>query len=232
MAERKFDDFDNYAKDYRSIHTRNLALSGADSLYFAKFKIHQIKKYESQHPLKFLDVGCGDGATELFVEEIFPAWRIDAIDVSEKTIDHARQRLLKNSDFNLYDGETVPFNSESFDIVFIAAVLHHVDFALHQKIILEVYRVLKPGGRIYIFEHNPLNPLTKYLVRTCEFDKDARLLGYRYTKKLLKQTGLKNILVRFIIFFPRKGIFSKLIFLERLLAWLPLGGQYFYRAIK
>ena len=38
MAERSFDDFDAYAKDYRSIHTKNIKMSGADSFYFAEMK--------------------------------------------------------------------------------------------------------------------------------------------------------------------------------------------------
>jgi hypothetical protein len=38
--------------------------------------------------------------------------------------------------------------------------------------------------------------------------------------------------LQFIIFFPRKGMLSKLIFLEKYFQWLPLGGQYFFSAIK
>ena len=39
----------------------------------------------------------------------------------------------------------------------------------------EINRVLKLGGRLYFFEHNPWNPFTRFLVRTCPFDKNAQL---------------------------------------------------------
>jgi hypothetical protein len=83
-----------------------------------------------------------------------------------------------------------------------------------------------------LFEHNPLNPLTKYLVRTCVFDKDAKLLKNSYAIRLLKYNDFKILVKKFIIFFPRKGVLSKVIFLEKYLQWLPLGGQYFIVAKK
>ena len=95
-----------------------------------------------------------------------------------------------------------------------------------------MYRVLKPGGRIYLFEHNPANPVTRYLVKTCVFDKDAKLLGYNYCNKLLKDARFRNIEKKFILFFPRSGILSNLIKLEDKLGWMPLGGQYMFRAEK
>ena len=124
------------------------------------------------------------------------------------------------------------FPDESFDMVFIAAVMHHIDFSLHAGLLKEIYRVLKKGGRLYLFEHNPLNPVTRYLVNTCVFDKEAKLLGHRYTKNILESTQFKQIENRFILFFPRSGLFAKLVKMENKLAWLPLGGQYMYRAVK
>lgn len=232
MRERTFDDFDEYAKDYRSIHTKNLKLSGADSFYFAEQKVRLLRSYEKNESLQVLDIGCGDGATELFVQQYFPEWHVNAIDVSEKSIQIAQQRTLPNTIFNLYNGTEIPVNDDSVDIVFIAGVLHHVEYKLHQTLVREISRVLKKGGRLYLFEHNPLNPLTRYLVSTCIFDKDAKLLKSNYTVKLLKQAGFFIHNKNFVIFFPRKRIFSVFIFLEKYLQWLPLGGQYFIRAIK
>ncbi len=40
--------------------------------------------------------------------------------------------------------------------------------------------VLKKKGRVYIFEHNPYNPVTRYLVATCEFDRDAVLFKKKF----------------------------------------------------
>jgi SAM-dependent methyltransferase len=232
MAERSFDDFDRYAKEYRSIHTANIKISGADSFYFAEMKVKLLQQFEGNVSLKALDVGCGDGATELYINKYFPLWQVFAIDTSKQSVEEARSKNISNCTFQNYDGGNIPFAANSFEIVFMAGVLHHINPSLHNDIIKEVNRVLKPPGRFYLFEHNPLNPLTKHLVNTCVFDKDARLLKSGYTERVLRENNFVIKKKKFIIFFPRKGILSKLIFLEKYLQWLPLGGQYFIIAAK
>ncbi len=232
MAERSFDDFDAYARDYRSVHTANIKISGADSFYFAEMKVKLLQQFEENIQLKILDVGCGDGTTEVFMNKHFPAWEITAIDVSEKSIVEAKNKKISNCIFQVYNGNDILFPSDSFDVVFMAGVLHHIVFSLHNHIIKEVNRVLKQDGRFYLFEHNPFNPLTRHLVNTCVFDKKAKLLKSIYIERLLRKNNFLVDKKNFIIFFPRKGILSKLIFLEKYLQWMPLGGQYFIVANK
>lgn len=232
MTERTFDDFDDFADDYRNIHSKNIKLSGADSLYFAQHKIQELKNFEDNSSQQVLDIGCGDGATEIFIQQIFPTWHTKGIDISERSVQKAKGKNLPNTTFAWYNGKEIPCKENSFDIVFVAAVLHHIDFSLHTAFMREIYRVLKKGGRVYIFEHNPLNPATRYLVRTCEFDKNARLLRSRYAQQLLKLSGFTILQKKFILFFPRTGLFSFLLNVENKLGWLPLGAQYYFRAVK
>lgn len=232
MPKRTFDAFDEYAENYREIHDLNISVSGADSLYFAEMKVRLLQTYVKNEMLNVLDVGCGDGATEIFIQKYFPLWKVEGIDVSLKSIEAAKLRNLPNATFRFYDGNKIPFEENALDLIFIAGVLHHVNYDLHVSLVREINRVLKPGGKLFLFEHNPLNPLTRYLVNTCEFDKDAKLLHAGYTERLLKRNFFKIEKKNFIIFFPRKGLFSKLIFLEKYLQWLPIGGQYFIVAEK
>jgi ubiquinone/menaquinone biosynthesis C-methylase UbiE len=232
MSERTFDDFDKFANDYRSLHSANIKLSGADSFYFAENKVEQLKKLETDAPLRMLDFGCGDGVTALYVNKHFPLWKATGIDISVQSILMAKEKNIPNAVFQTFNGTAIPFADEYFDLVFIAAVFHHIDFSLHPLILKELHRVLIPGGRLYIFEHNSLNPATRYLVKICAFDKDARLLKYCYTKSILKQAGFSDLKLKFILFFPRWKIFKLFIRLEKFLGWVPFGGQYFYRAVK
>lgn len=232
MDKRTFDDFDEFAQNYRSIHNDNIKLSGADSFYFAEMKVKHLLKFENDAKLFVLDVGCGDGLTEEIMHTHFPNWEILGIDVSEQSIQVAQQKNIPNSSFKLYDGIHIPLADNSVSIIFVAGVLHHVQYNLHQPLLKDINRVLTIDGRLYIFEHNPFNPVTKYLVKTCVFDKDAKLLKPGYTTKLLKNSGFVIADKSFQIFFPRKGLLGKFIFLEKYLNWLPLGGQYFIRAIK
>ena len=232
MGERTFDDFDEFALDYRAIHAKNIKLSGADSYYFAEMKVKLLQQFEINESLQVLDVGCGDGATGIFMQQYFSQWMMKGIDVSEKSIMEAKQKNILNAVFSVYDGIKIPVQDNSVDVLFIAGVLHHINYNLHLPMVNEIARVLKKNGRVYLYEHNPLNPVTRHLVNTCVFDKDARLLKSGYTAQLLRRAGLLITKKQFIVFFPRKGILSKFIFLEKYLQWLPLGGQYLIAASK
>lgn len=226
-------DFDRFAKDYREVHTKSIRhVAGADSFYFAEYKVFEVKKYEQDEHLQILDLGCGDGVTDLFFSRHFPHFEITGIDVSSESIAVATQKNILKALFKTYDGEKIPFADEQFDIVFLAGVLHHVAIDQQQSIVAEAARVLRPTGRLYIFEHNPFNPLTRYLVNTCEFDKGVQLLPLKRTKEIIVKSGLKINDVKFIIFFPRNAFFKLFHRIEKYLQKWPVGGQYFIRALK
>ena len=122
------DDFDEYAKNYRDVHSPNIKISGADSLYFAKYKIKYLLEFEQNEPLKILDIGCGDGAVEGFIHQYFPQWKTTGIDVSAESLKIAETKNIPNTEFKVFDGTMLPFEADTFDVVFIASVLHHIKF--------------------------------------------------------------------------------------------------------
>ena len=85
-------------------------------------------------------------------------------------------------------------------------------------------RVAKVGARLFIFEHNPLNPLTRLAVYRCPFDDDAVLLRSGRTEALLQRAGAKNIRSDFFLLLPTKMRLAGQC--ETLLGKLPLGAQY------
>ena len=50
------------------------------------------------------------------------------IDVSAKSIASAVNSNITNALFQLYDELSIPYKNGSFNLVFIAAVLHHIEF--------------------------------------------------------------------------------------------------------
>src|SRR5213078_4409044 len=64
----------------------------------------------------------------------------------------------------LQDGARTPFADRQFDIATISAVLHHVPPAERPAVYAELGRLVKPGGRLYVFEHNPRNPLVRHVI--------------------------------------------------------------------
>ena len=232
MSERTFDNFDQHASQYRKIHSQNVKISGADSFYFAAHKVDMLKAFEKNNTNRILDMGCGDGALAMFLEKEFPSFTINAIDISADSIALAKEKKLTHTIFEAYDGKKIPFENESFDIIIIASVLHHIEFKFHHQFLQEVQRVLKMGGRLYIFEHNPANPMTRYIVRTCVFDKDAKLLKASYALDLLKQTGFSKTTRKYMLFFPRMKWLKPLHQLEIHMGNIPYGAQYMIRAEK
>jgi ubiquinone/menaquinone biosynthesis C-methylase UbiE len=229
--ERKFDEFDHFANDYREIHNQNLKLSGVTSDYFSEHKIQILKKNEQIDSIKFLDFGCGDGNSAVHFYNYFPDSNYNGIDISSESINVAKSKLTNKFNFQTFDGINIPFENNTFDLIFTACVFHHIDFKLHQNILNEINRVLKPNGKFYIFEHNPWNPLTRYIVNTCPFDKDAILLNPIYSKKILSKTFV-SININYILFFPRNKFFNPFIKLEKYISKIPVGGQYFISCKK
>lgn len=230
---REFDNFDQFVNEYRNIHNENIKLSGADSDYFSEYKVKEVLEQEAQQNVQvILDFGCGDGNSVRFFRQHFPKVHIKGIDVSEDSIVIAQKRNIADVEFKAYDGKTIPYADNTIDIVFIATVLHHIDYTLYPALMREILRVLKPQGRIYIFEHNPYNPVTRSVVNNCVFDADAVLLKPSFAKKILKEAGFKEVNNTFTIFFPRSGFFKPFLFLEKWLKKIPLGGQYYTKGIK
>lgn len=231
--KREFDNFDEFAKDYRDTHDKVVGISGADSDYFSEYKIVELLKYEDPtKELKILDFGCGDGNSSVFLRKHFPNAQITGIDVSEESVNIANEKKIVNAQFIPFKGDQIPFAENEFDLIFTSMVFHHIEHKLHENILKEITRTLKNKGRFYNFEHNPNNPLTRKVVQECEFDHDAVLLSPSYNKSITQNSGLHDIKLTYTLFFPRHVFFKPFLKLEKLLTWLPIGAQYYVRAIK
>jgi SAM-dependent methyltransferase len=97
--------------------------------------------------LRWLDVGCGNGAfTQMLAERCAPA-TVAGIDPSEAQLAHARTRpALQGAQFRVGDAMALPFADDAFD----AAVMPLVIFFVPQPArgIAEMTRVVAPGGMV------------------------------------------------------------------------------------
>lgn len=220
-------EFDKFADEYKTLHTANIRASGEGPEYFARYKIEDVRSLlagRDQETLRILDFGAGVGTSIPYFGALFPKAHLTCLDVSRKSLDLARQRHGR-ADFVVFDGRTLPFPDNTFDLAFSACVFHHIPHIEHSTLLAELRRVLKVGGTCVIFEHNPLNPLTVQAVNTCPFDENAVLIKATEFHARLRQVGFNEVGHRFRIFFPRA--LRQLRFLERHLTWLPLGAQYY-----
>ncbi len=219
--------FDDYDQSYVDEVEQSIEFAGQGHDFFIRVKAQELvasarRQLGDLSGRRVLDVGCGVGLMSRYVGEHFGELR--GIDVSPRVVQRAAQHAPAGT-FSLYDGEHIPSDDEAFDVVFTVCVMHHVPPARWGSLVLEMARVLKPGGLLYIFEHNPYNPLTRRAVSQCPFDADAVLLTKSRSSALLTGAGLEPAEQRYILFFPWKGEVFRGV--ESRLAWLPLGAQYF-----
>lgn len=218
-------EFDRFADEYEQQHAANIRLSGEDPAYFARYKIQDVARSSVvQAPARILDFGAGIGGSVPYWREFFPQASLTCLDVSERSLAIARDRYPGAAEYRCFDGAVIPFEDGRFDVAFAACVFHHIDAVEHVALLRELRRVLAGGGRFFLFEHNPLNPLTRHAVNTCPFDANAVLIRARTMRERLRAAGFDSVELAYRIFFP--GALRVLRPLEPCLKWLPLGAQY------
>ena len=122
-----------------------------------------------------LDVGCGTGVLAARLSAL--GWDMDGIDPSQGMLDvMARDAPLVKGQRAF--GDDLPFEDGSFDLVLTVAALHHVaEPAAVRGTLIEMARVVRPGGRIVVWDHNPRNPYWKLLMaRVPQDDGTERLI--------------------------------------------------------
>lgn len=226
-------EFDKFADEYRALHAANIRASGESPEYFAEYKIADVARElaEAGSTVRsVLDFGAGVGYSVPFFARHVPQARVTCLDVSRKSLEVGVATHGSAAEFRHFDGARVPYADETFDAAFASCVFHHIPHAEHVRLLGELLRVLKVGGWLFVFEHNPWNPLTRHAVNTCAFDEHAELMTARTLRARARAAGFAGVRSRYRIFFPRA--LRVLRPLEAHLAWLPLGAQYYVAARK
>jgi SAM-dependent methyltransferase len=228
-------EFDKFAAEYRSIHAANIKLSGEDPEYFAEYKVIDIAAefHRAQAHVQapaVLDFGAGIGYSIPFFRRHLPTASLTCLDVSKKSLEIGASKYGAEAQFVHFDGLSIPYDAGHFDIALASCVFHHIPHHEHVALLAEIKRVLKRGGLLFIFEHNPLNPLTRYAVNTCAFDEKAQLIMAGTMRRRAREAGFDDARIKYRIFFPR--ILRSLRRFESRLTWLPLGAQYYVVAKK
>lgn len=192
------------SKFYDIYWTRKDLLQSNDFSY----KFPAIQKYIPQKPnLQILDFGCGNGLLIKHMLKINPKSKYTGIDVSKKIISVNKKMMKKIHFFHVDDGEKFPIKKNSFDFIISTDVIEHVYNT--EFTVLELIRVLKPGGKLLIT--TPYHGTLKNIVISLTsfeiiFDPTGAHIRF-FTKKslttLLKKTGLHIIKVGYYgRFFP------------------------------
>lgn len=221
------ENFDIYAADY-SRHVNSALPKGfGDVARYARIKARHLAQeicgvFGRDGNPAILDAGCGIGLTDRFLKEEYG--NITGFDPSPQSLELAR---VRNPDLQYVHSSdaALPFQDRQFDVVFAVCVVHHVAPLQRAAFFRDMRRVLKPGGLLAIYEHNPRNPMTRRVVANVDFDRDAVLLTSGECARLAAEEGFRAPLCKYIIFAP--FVSRRWVKLERrLFSRLPIGAQY------
>lgn len=231
--EKTKPEFDQFAESYEKELNRALPLGAGEGAKFARIKAAHLRRqlilaFGSKARPTLLDVGCGIGLLDESLKPFFP--HLAGFDVSPESIRLAQKRNPEVR-YKTSEGTLFPFEDREFDGVFAVCVLHHVPEEGRKDFIQEAYRVLRPGGFFFLYEHNPWNPLTRWVVSRCSFDRDALLLTPNEGHRLLMQNGFEPAGGGALIFLPVEASAWQS-WEARWLSGIPLGTQYFLAGKK
>ncbi|MBN1184432.1 MAG: methyltransferase domain-containing protein [Bacteroidales bacterium] len=167
--------------------------------------LHHDTLYPPGH--KILEAGCGIGAQTITLAKKSPDAFFTSIDISEASLNDARELIkrnkIRNVQFQVANLFNMPFEPESFDHIFLCFVLEHLPNPLAALKCL--MKVLKKGGSLTVIEgdHDSAfyHPKSQYAQKTidCLIHLQEQMGGNsligRELYPLLNKTGFKNVIV-------------------------------------
>ncbi len=170
-----------------------------------------------------LDVGCGTGKlmSELPLGNQINVFGCDSsMEMMKNAVNRAAIRLI------CCKSDCLAYRHEAFDVVFSVAVFHHLpsEEAVF-KTMQEIARVTRKGGKIIIWDANPLNPYWFLLFRRTPHDRDVkRIIPLKKIILQARRLNLTDIRVfksGWVPDFAFKEILPFFKFLEYILERLP-----------
>lgn len=161
-----------------------------DSLEIAQINlIETLVSFFTNTDGNVLDVACGKGASTKFLTKYFAPEKIVGINISEQQLEVCRV-IAPECDFKLMDAANLKFIDSSFDNVLCIESANH--FQTRYKFLEEAHRILKPGGRLAIWDFfydkdlldvvGPAHPKENYLPSLDAYREDVLKVGFKYVR--------------------------------------------------
>lgn len=220
-------EFDQYAEQYDRVLDETIPEGLNEDGYFAEYKIALMaSRMGGEKPGRVLDFGCGAGRSLPYLDQYFPDAELWGYDVSPASLKVAAQRVPRAKLFSDWDA----IAGTRFDAIIAANVFHHIPPAQRQQALAQCRQALAEDGQMFLFEHNPFNPATRWIFERCPFDADAGMLSLQTALDLTGKAGFHSEQHGYTLFFPRPLAFLR--GFEPWLKRLPLGAQYYVQMAK
>lgn len=218
-------EFDTYATNYDAALAQGLSVSGEDKNYFAEGRVAWLAsclRHLRVRPKAIMDFGCGTGAATPFLLDLLSGEFVIGVDTSVGSLKVAERVFGSRPTQFLTLSQYQP--NEHIDLAYCNGVFHHIPLNERADAVNYVYRSLRPKGLFALWENNPWNPGTRYVMSRIPFDRDAITLTPPEARRLLRAGGFEILRTDFLFIFP--NILRRLRSIEPLVSRLPFGAQY------
>jgi SAM-dependent methyltransferase len=220
-------ELDRYAETYDRVLDETMPVGLGESAYFAEYKIALMAaRMQGKSPGRILDFGCGAGRSLPYLAKYFPDAELWGYDVSPESLKIAQQCVPKAR----LIADLAELGDTRFDLVLAANVFHHIPIPERSRALKDCRNALTDSGQMFLFEHNPFNPVTRWVFERCPFDVDAEMLTLRAALGLSREAGFSSEQHGYSLFFPRPLAWFR--GLEPFMKALPLGAQYYVQMAK
>lgn len=188
------DQKEQIVKLYKKRETAQVFDKERDKYFYQKYK-HKIESSFlkksilslDKNPVRILDVACGTGR---MLQEVFSLKRnIEywGLDTSKEMTDLLKKKASEtglNANIKLGDATKIPFEDNTFDVVYSFHLLWHIPREEQEKIISEMIRVCKKGG-IILFDFLNKDFILEKL-RKNKPNGEIYKMRFKHVKKILK----------------------------------------------
>jgi SAM-dependent methyltransferase len=218
-------EFDRFADTYDADLNQALSVSGETKDYFARARVRWLAKRlreSGENPRSAMDYGCGIGDTAVLLGKVLGLDRVVGLDVSLRSVELARQQhVATQCTFQTFD-KYLP--ARDVDLAYCNGVFHHIPVAERAASLQFIRSSLRPGGVFALWENNPWNPGTRYVMSKCVFDRDAVTISPTEAVRMVREQGFQVMRRDFLFFYPR---FLKVFrFTEPWMHAVPIGAQF------
>ncbi len=179
-----------WAKRYDSV-VRLMTLGKDKALRQISIERAQIKPGDH-----VLDVGCGTGDLTLAAKrQAGQRGKVFGIDAAPEMVEVAQSKATKAGievDFRLGLIEALPFPDDTFDVVLSSLMMHHLPEDVKAKGLREIYRVLKPGGHLFVVDMQRPVGLVSHILTTVMMHGHLHS-GVQDLPVMMTEAGFTNI---------------------------------------
>jgi ubiquinone/menaquinone biosynthesis C-methylase UbiE len=148
-----------------------------------------VKAVDELNPSSVLDVGCGNGNLLALLNN--GSRKLAGADLSPEMLRHARAKLGDRFELKVTDSENLPWGPGSFDAITCTDSFHH--YPNPAQVLLEMRRVLKPGGHVVIADPwapAPFRWIVNFLFRF-GISGDVKLYSTEEWRRMMDAAGFQ-----------------------------------------